>query len=81
MYSKWNTPLLKVLAQVVIVLLYQGMRVVKRPEEFDEALESARRESLKAFNDDNMLVEKFVESPRWEWRQLGSDSDLKSIWT
>ena len=34
------------------------------PDKFDSALESARRESLKAFNDDNMLVEKFVETPR-----------------
>lgn len=40
------------------------MRIVRSAEEFDEALESARRESLKAFNDENMLVEKFVESPR-----------------
>ena len=40
------------------------MRIVLNADEFDDALESARRESLKAFNDDNMLVEKFVESPR-----------------
>ena len=40
------------------------MRIVWKAGEFDEALESARRESLKSFNDDNMLVEKFVESPR-----------------
>ena len=42
----------------------KGMRIVMTPEEFDTALESARRESLKSFNDDNMLVEKFVDSPR-----------------
>ena len=36
-----------------------------KPEEFDDALESARRESLKSFNDDNMLVEKFVNTPRY----------------
>jgi 3-methylcrotonyl-CoA carboxylase alpha subunit len=40
------------------------MRIVWKADEFAEALESARRESLKSFNDDNMLVEKFVESPR-----------------
>ena len=42
-----------------------------KPEDFDDALESARRESLKSFNDDNMLVEKFVDTPRYlvalEW--------------
>ena len=36
-----------------------------KPEDFDDALESARRESLKSFNDDNMLVEKFVDTPRY----------------
>ena len=47
------------------------MRIVMKPEDFDDALESARRESLKSFNDDNMLVEKFVDTPRYlvalEW--------------
>lgn len=42
----------------------KGMRIVMTPEEFNAALESARRESLKSFNDDNMLVEKFVDTPR-----------------
>ncbi|RMX59370.1 hypothetical protein pdam_00016371, partial [Pocillopora damicornis] len=42
----------------------KGMRIVMKPEDFDDALESARRESLKSFNDDNMLVEKFVDTPR-----------------
>lgn len=40
-----------------------------KPEDFDDALESARRESLKSFNDDNMLVEKFVDTPRY-WLAL-----------
>lgn len=43
----------------------KGMRIVTSPEEFDASLESARRESLKSFNDDNMLVEKFVNTPRY----------------
>ncbi len=34
-------------------------------EEFPEQLESARREAMKSFNDDVMLVEKFVETPRY----------------
>ena len=33
--------------------------------EFAEQLESARREAMKSFNDDVMLVEKFVETPRY----------------
>ena len=40
------------------------MRIVKRPEDFVAQLESAKNEALKAFDDDKMLVEKFVERPR-----------------
>ena len=32
--------------------------------EFSDQLESAKREAMKSFNDDIMLVEKFVETPR-----------------
>lgn len=35
-----------------------------KPEEFQEQLESARREAMKSFGDDVMLIEKFVERPR-----------------
>ncbi|XP_071492731.1 methylcrotonoyl-CoA carboxylase subunit alpha, mitochondrial-like [Diadema antillarum] len=42
----------------------KGMRIVMTAEDFDEALESARREAKKSFDDDVMLVEKFVETPR-----------------
>ncbi|XP_073255198.1 methylcrotonoyl-CoA carboxylase subunit alpha, mitochondrial-like [Porites lutea] len=52
----------------------KGMRIVTSPEEFDAALESARRESLKSFNDDNMLVEKFVDTPRHVEVQVFADT-------
>ncbi|XP_022088008.1 methylcrotonoyl-CoA carboxylase subunit alpha, mitochondrial-like [Acanthaster planci] len=42
----------------------KGMRIVMTAADFDEALESARREALKSFDDDVMLVEKFVDTPR-----------------
>ena len=32
--------------------------------EFDSQLESAKREAMKSFGDDVMLLEKFVEMPR-----------------
>ena len=32
----------------------KGMRIVYREEDFNEALESAKRESLKAFRDDRV---------------------------
>ncbi len=42
----------------------KGMRVVRSAAEFVEACDAARRESLKAFGDDTLLVEKYVESGR-----------------
>ncbi|XP_045632559.1 methylcrotonoyl-CoA carboxylase subunit alpha, mitochondrial isoform X2 [Ursus americanus] len=41
----------------------KGMRIVRSEEEFQEQLESARREAKKSFNDDAMLIEKFVDTP------------------
>uniref|UniRef100_A0A8C6I828 Methylcrotonoyl-Coenzyme A carboxylase 1 (alpha) n=1 Tax=Mus spicilegus TaxID=10103 RepID=A0A8C6I828_MUSSI len=42
----------------------KGMRIVRSEREFQEQLESARREAKKSFNDDAMLIEKFVDTPR-----------------
>ncbi len=42
----------------------KGMRRVDLREEFAEALQSARAESKASFDDDNVLIEKFVASPR-----------------
>ena len=42
----------------------RGMRVVNCAAEFSEALRSAKREALGAFNDDRMLLEKYLEQPR-----------------
>ncbi|KAK4289339.1 hypothetical protein Pmani_037678 [Petrolisthes manimaculis] len=42
----------------------KGMRIAMKPQDFDAQLESARREAMKSFGDDVMLIEKFVERPR-----------------
>ena len=42
----------------------RGMRAVNSPAEFSEALRSAKREALGAFNEDRMLLEKYLEQPR-----------------
>jgi acetyl-CoA/propionyl-CoA carboxylase, biotin carboxylase, biotin carboxyl carrier protein len=42
----------------------KGMRVVRSASEFEEAIGAARREAAKAFGDDTMLVEKYVERGR-----------------
>lgn len=42
----------------------KGMRRVDEESEFIQAIESAKNEALKAFNDDTVFIEKFVEEPR-----------------
>ncbi|XP_041032877.1 methylcrotonoyl-CoA carboxylase subunit alpha, mitochondrial isoform X2 [Carcharodon carcharias] len=42
----------------------KGMRIAQTEADFLEQLESARREARKSFNDDVMLIEKFVDNPR-----------------
>ncbi len=42
----------------------KGMRQVWEAAEFEQALAAAKRESLNAFGDDHMLVEKYLTRPR-----------------
>ena len=42
----------------------KGMRIVRSPEEYAEAVLGARREAQSAFGDDTILVEKYVEHGR-----------------
>ena len=42
----------------------KGMRIVRNEAEFQDQLDAAKREAMKGFNDDHMIVEKYVEHPR-----------------
>jgi 3-methylcrotonyl-CoA carboxylase alpha subunit len=42
----------------------KGMRIALKPEDFLEQLKSARREAMKSFGDQVMLIEKYVLKPR-----------------
>lgn len=42
----------------------KGMRRVNSKEEFESAFESTRREALKAFANDDVYIEKFIENPK-----------------
>ena len=42
----------------------KGMRRVDKPEDFLDALDSARREAEASFGDSACLIEKFINSPR-----------------
>ncbi|KAJ7508455.1 carbamoyl-phosphate synthase L chain, ATP binding domain-containing protein [Mycena galericulata] len=62
----------------------KGMRTVTTPTfaAFQEALSSAQRESLKAFGNDTVLVEKYIERPRHVEVQVFADTlgGVVSLW-
>ncbi|KAI9504897.1 carbamoyl-phosphate synthase L chain, ATP binding domain-containing protein [Coemansia spiralis] len=51
----------------------KGMRIVEKPEDFEMMLESSRREAIKSFGDDNVLVEKYLTTPRHVEVQVFAD--------
>ncbi len=52
----------------------KGMRRVDHPDDFADALASAKREAKAAFGDDAVLIEKYVEKPRHIEVQVFGDS-------
>ncbi len=57
----------------------RGMRVVNSAAEFSEALRSAKREALGAFNDEKMLLEKYLEQPRHIEIQIFCDNQGNAV--
>jgi acetyl-CoA/propionyl-CoA carboxylase, biotin carboxylase, biotin carboxyl carrier protein len=51
----------------------RGMRVVREPDELEEALAAAKREAAAAFGDDRVFCEHYVERPRHVEVQLLGD--------
>lgn len=58
----------------------KGMRQVWSAAEFDEALAAAQRESLNAFGDDTMLVEKYLTQPRHVEIQVFCDQEKNAVY-
>src|SRR5438309_2584848 len=52
----------------------RGMRRVDEPAQFDDALDSAKREAASSFGDDRVLIEKYILSPRHIEVQVFGDS-------
>jgi 3-methylcrotonyl-CoA carboxylase alpha subunit len=52
----------------------KGMRRVDAPDQFDDALDSAKREAASSFGDDRVLIEKYILSPRHIEVQVFGDS-------
>ncbi|XP_031430920.1 methylcrotonoyl-CoA carboxylase subunit alpha, mitochondrial [Clupea harengus] len=58
----------------------KGMRIAPTEADFHEQLESARREARKSFNDDVMLIEKFVKNPRHVEVQVFGDQHGNAVY-
>ena len=52
----------------------KGMRLVEREEDFVAGLEACKREAMKSFNDDQVLLERFVVKPRHVEFQVFGDT-------
>ncbi|KAJ1662049.1 hypothetical protein IW140_006215 [Coemansia sp. RSA 1813] len=57
----------------------KGMRIVEKPDDFDMMLESSRREAIKSFGDDNVLVEKYLTTPRHVEVQVFADTHGNAV--
>lgn len=57
----------------------KGMRIAYTEEDFEEALESAKTESQKAFGDSVVLLEKFVTEPRHVEVQVFADTHGNAV--
>lgn len=63
----------------------KGMKIVDSAKDFKSQLESAKRESMKSFGDDTVLLEKYLSTPRREccaicrFVRLPADSLLPAI--
>ncbi len=51
----------------------KGMRIVWKPEEMEDAWNSARQESKAAFSNDGLYMEKYIEMPRHIEIQIAGD--------
>ncbi len=40
------------------------MKIVRSADDFKENFESAKREALKSFKDERVLIERYIERPR-----------------
>eukprot|EP01122_Echinamoeba_exundans_P009079 TRINITY_DN3130_c0_g1_i2.p1 TRINITY_DN3130_c0_g1~~TRINITY_DN3130_c0_g1_i2.p1 ORF type:complete len:745 (+),score=128.28 TRINITY_DN3130_c0_g1_i2:21-2255(+) len=58
----------------------KGMRLVHQPSEMAEAMESARREAIKSFGSEALLVEKYIVRPRHVEVQVFADNHGNAVY-
>ncbi|GMI02803.1 hypothetical protein TrVE_jg10625 [Triparma verrucosa] len=57
----------------------KGMRLVHKPEDFLESLESCKRESINSFGDDKVLLERYLTAPRHVEVQIFGDTHGNAV--
>ncbi len=57
----------------------KGMRVVMQPQELNSALKLCRQETRKAFGDDSIFIERYIEAPRHIEIQVLADHNGRVI--
>ena len=57
----------------------KGMRRINSNKEFEDAFEATKREALKAFANDDIYIEKFIENPRHIEVQVFGDTHGKYV--
>lgn len=57
----------------------RGMRVIRAAEELENAYNEAKREAGRAFGDDTVFIEKFIDSPRHIEVQIVADNEGNTV--
>ncbi|MBI1289229.1 MAG: pyruvate carboxylase [Flavobacteriales bacterium] len=57
----------------------RGMRVIREAEELENAFNEAKREAGRAFGDDTVFLEKFIENPKHIEVQIVADNEGNTI--
>ena len=57
----------------------KGMRAVESEDQFLDMLEACRREAMKSFNDDQVLIERLVQAPRHVELQVFGDKHGNAV--
>ena len=58
----------------------KGMRTVERPEDLASALKLCRQETRKAFGDDALFIERYIETPRHIEIQIIADAHGRAVY-
>ncbi|XP_078738944.1 methylcrotonoyl-CoA carboxylase subunit alpha, mitochondrial isoform X1 [Lampetra fluviatilis] len=58
----------------------KGMRIVRSDAEFEEQLGAARREAMKSFNNDDVIIERYVDNPRHVEVQVFADHHGNAVY-